>query len=212
MPITPDPDQIQRARNPDRGPDGRLLSLRDAVEVSIFRPGPAAARGPHRDELVRRRDATVAELATVDAELATLVGRRRDLVDRIQACNLAIAGTGEIRDPETGETLQRMRNWRRHIPFDDPQPTVGEDDGDDEDDEAVSVVSVVSGAPLRSAVLELLGAVGGPMSPAEIERLLRLQHLVPAGRPSQAIVNALRPALRRGQVTVVERGWYEIAT
>jgi len=29
------------------------------------------------------------------------------------------------------------------------------------------------------------------------------------GRPSQTIANALRPAVRDGRVTVVERGWYE---
>jgi len=69
--------------------------------------------------------------------------------------------------------------------------------------------TVVSGARLRVLVIDLLDAVGAPVSPPEIERLLRLQGVVPAGRPSQTIANALRPAVRDGRVTVVERGWYE---
>ncbi len=122
MTSTPDPDMIARARNPVRGPDGRLLSIRDAVELSIFRPGPFAARGEHREELVRRRDLAVAELADADEELRALISRRRDLVDRIRACNLAITGTGEVRDRHTGETLQVLGSWTKRIPIDDPQP------------------------------------------------------------------------------------------
>jgi len=196
---TPDPELIARARNPERGPDGRLLSLRDAVEISIFRPAASAARGDHRAELLRRRDAAVADLGAADQELAALVLRRRALVDRIRDCNLAITGTGEKRDHVTGETLQVLGNWVRRIPFDDVQPVPP----------GGRTPTVVSGARLRVLVIDLLDAVGAPMSPPEIERLLRLQGVVPAGRPSQTIANALRPAVRDGRVTVVERGWYE---
>lgn len=201
MAPTPDPDLIERARNPARGPDGRLLSLRDAVEISIFRPHSSGARGDHLLELVRRRDATIADLAATDDELAILVRRRRELVERIRACNLAITGTGEKRDPTTGETLQVLGSWTKRIPFEDPQPeVVGRE------------ATILSGGRLRSAVLELLSAAQGPMSPGEIERLLRLDGIVPAGRPSQSIANALRPAVRHGSVAVVERGWYEFTS
>jgi len=121
------------------------------------------------------------------------------LVDRIRDCNLAITGTGEKRDHVTGETLQVLGNWVRRIPFDDVQPLPP----------GGRTPTVVSGARLRVLVIDLLDAVGAPVSPPEIERLLRLQGVVPAGRPSQTIANALRPAVRDGRVTVVERGWYE---
>ena len=101
--FTPDPDLIERARNPERGPDGRLPT-RDRVETAIVRPGPFPATGWYRDELLRRREQSVADLAATDAELGALVQRRRALTERIRGCNLALTGTGEVRDSATGET------------------------------------------------------------------------------------------------------------
>jgi len=69
---------------------------------------------------------------------------------------------------------------------------------------------IVSGSRLRIEVVALLCASARPLALPEIERLLRLGGFVPAGRPSQTISNAMRPAIRHGRVAIVERGVYEL--
>jgi len=90
-------------------------------------------------------------------------------VSRIEGCNLALVGTGEIRHPETGEVRQTMR-WHKRIQFADELPAA---DG--------PTLRVVSGRALATAATDLLGATGQTLTIAEIERLLRLQGLLPGG-------------------------------
>jgi len=204
MTFTPDPELIERAQHPERGPDGRLRTL-DFVEVSILRAPPFPARGEVRAELLARRAIAEDDLASSDRDLAALIDRRRDLVERIRGCNLALVGTGEVRDRETGETLQVLGRWHKRIPFVDPQP---EPDGRSRPHGNRSMI--VSGSRLRIEVVALLRASARPLALPEIERLLRLGGFVPAGRPSQTISNAMRSAIRHGRVAIVERGVYEL--
>lgn len=119
-------------------------------------------------------------------------------MSRIEGCNLALVGTGEIRHPETGEVRQTMR-WHKRIQFADELPAA---DG--------PTLRVVSGRALATAATDLLGATGQTLTIAEIERLLRLQGLLPEGRASSAISNALRGEVRAGRVARVHRGCYRL--
>jgi hypothetical protein len=114
----------------------------------------------------------------------------------VHGCNVALVGTGEVRDRMTGETIQGLR-WPTPIRFADPAPDLGQ-----------APITPLSGRRLREAGLALLEVTDQPLTIAEIERLLRLHHLVPAGRASQTISNALRPAVADGRIEAVESGCY----
>jgi hypothetical protein len=181
-----------------RGPDGRWPTL-DGAEQAIRWPGTYRATGAFRQALLDRRSSAQDELDSVDRELAEAMTRRRRLVERIEGCNLALVGTGEIRHHLTDDLLQVMR-WHRRIPFRDAMPPVDE-----------RAALVISGRRLAAATTALLRATGQTLGLAEIERLLRLQDLIPAGRSSQSISDALRGEVRAGRVERVRRGWYRAA-
>jgi len=183
---------------PVRGPDGRWPTL-DRVEQAIRWPGALGANGWFRDALLERRAEAEAELDQVDAQLATATRRRRQLVTRIRNCNLALVGTNEIRDPQTGE-LRQVLSWARRIPFHDPPPPV-----------EPRRARLVSGRTLRSALLDLLEVTDQQLTITELHRLLRLRDLIPVGRPSQTISNALMVEVRAGRVERTERGRYRLA-
>ena len=141
-------------------------------------------------------------LVELDGELAALVDRRRGLVARIEACNLAIAGTGRL-PGRPGEKLLLFRR-RPRVQLRDAMPEVLP--ARPERDQATD--TALTGRSLREAVEQLLSGVDQPLTLPEVERILRWQgHLIP-GRPSQTIVNALRPALRDGSIARVGRGRY----
>ena len=99
--------------------------LADRVERAIRDPGPFAAGRELRAALVEHKDVACRELVEVDRVLADAAARRQALVERIEACNLAMVGTRQIRDRFTGEVIQNL-NWAKRIPFHDPQPQVDE--------------------------------------------------------------------------------------
>jgi hypothetical protein len=183
---------------PVRDRDGRWPTL-DRVEQAIRWPGALGAHGWFRDALLERRAEAEAELVQVDAQLASATRRRRQLVTRIRNCNLALVGTNEIRDPETGE-LRQVLSWARRIPFADPQPHPDR-----------RRARVVSGRPLCAAIVDLLRVTGQPLTIPEIERLLRLQDLVPAGRASHTISNAISGEIRSGRIERVRRGCFRFS-
>jgi hypothetical protein len=170
------------------------------AERAVLRPGPFRAVGALRQDLLDLRGAAEDELDEVNRALAEATTRRRELIERIEACNLAMVGTSEIRDHVTGEVLQRLR-WRKRIPFVEDPPPVDHDR-----------VARVSGRRLAEAVVALLEATGQTLSLAEIERLLRLQSVLPARRPSAAISDALRGEVRAGRIVRAYRGHYRAAT
>jgi hypothetical protein len=172
---------------------------RDRAERSICRPGPFRVDGATRDELLRRRQFTEQLLTDTDRELDELVARRRALAARIEACTLAIAGTGWIEAGASRPRRQRLPG-RRVRPVPDPMPAVHPGES-----------APLSGHPLRLAVDALLQAIGRALDLREVERLLRLQGVVVAGRPSQTLTNALRPALADGSIVRVGRGRYRRA-
>jgi hypothetical protein len=183
---------------PVRRSDGQWPTL-DAAERAIRQPGPFRAIGLLRDQLLSRRGAAALALERADRELAALMTRRGHLVERIEGCNLALVGTGQVRDPATGELLQQM-SWHKRIPFTDAQPLVDE-----------QRVKVVSGRTLSAATTELLQGIDRVLTIPEIERLLRLQGLVTGGRASHAISSALRGEVRSGRIERVWRGCYRAA-
>jgi hypothetical protein len=166
----------------------------DITEVAIRRPSAFRATGEMLRRLIARRGWAQDRLAEVDRRLAVLVDERRALVARIEGCNLAIAGTGILGAGHTSP-VQRLAN-RQFLPFDDPMPP------------AASGLGVASGHRLRVAIQSLLLATEQALTLVELERLLRLQGLAVGGRPSQTLVNALRPALADGTVVRTGRGSY----
>ncbi len=118
---------------------------------------------------------------------------------RITNCNLALVGTNEIRDRETGELVQVLP-WVKRIPFRDPPPI-----------SAPHRTKIVSGRALCSAIVDLLRVTDQALSIPEIDRLLRLQDLAPAGRASHSISNAMAGEIRSGRVERVRRGVFRLA-
>ncbi len=191
-------DEDDDEPEPVRGPDGRWPTV-DRVERAIRFPGAFGAHGWFRDELIAQRGQAERELAEVDAQLAAATRRRRQLTTRIRNCNLAIVGTSEIRDRDTGELVQLLP-WGKRIPFHDPLPPI-----------EPRRARIVSGSTLRAALLDLLEVTDQQLTIAELHRLLRLRSLLPAGRPSQTISNALQVEVRAGRVERTARGRYRLA-
>jgi hypothetical protein len=183
-------------RPPDWTTEGtdRPLAL-DRAERAIRHPGSFRVVGPAREELLRRRRYSEELLAERDRLLAELIEQRRGLAARVEACDLAIAGTGWI-EPGPGTPRRQRLPGRRGRPVTDPLPTV-------------DVASQpVSGHRLCVAVEALLQATARSLGLREIERLLRLEGIEVAGRPSQTLGNALRSALASGSVIREGRGRY----
>jgi hypothetical protein len=173
----------------------RPLAL-DRAERAICDPGAFRVMGSARDELHRRRQFAEELLAGTDRELDELVARRLALAARVEACTVAIAGTGWI-EAGRGASLRQRLPGRRAQPVPDPMPS-------DEDRDA----TLLSGHPLRLEIEALLRSVRRPLGLREIERLLRFGGVVVAGRPSQTLTNALRPARADGSIVRVARGHY----
>ncbi|MGZ4692765.1 MAG: hypothetical protein ACXWCM_03260 [Acidimicrobiales bacterium] len=180
---------------PQRRPDGRWPTI-DSAERAIRHPGTSPLRGDLRDEVLARKAAAELALRRADRDLAEVMSRRRLAARRIDRCNLALTGTHQLRDDVTGEVIQRL-GWAKRIPFDDPQPPVD-----------LRRVKAVSGRQLRDLIGDLLDATGTSLTIPEIERLLRLQHLVPAGHPSRTISDAVRGEVEAGRIVRVRRGCY----
>ena len=183
---------------PVRGPDGRWPTV-DRIERAIRYPSPWRFRGAQLEELLARRTVAERELAQADLDLAEVVARRRRLARRIERCNLAITGTSQIRDRYTGEVVQRL-GWTKRIPFSDPQPAVAPDEA-----------KQVAGRALAASATDLLRVTGRPLTLGELERLLRLEGLVPSGRASKTISDALRSEVAAGRVIRERRGCYRAA-
>ena len=174
----------------DGGPDwtvegpGRPRVL-DRAEMLIRRPPRLPPSGPLRDEILLRRRLAELDLERLDLELGSLLERRRHVTDRIEATTLALTGTARIL----------------------PVPSTSADtDGPTEC--AQPDRSSLSGRELRRLAVGLVFAADKPLDLDEIRRLLALQGLAIAGRPSQTLSNALRPAVARGKLIRLAPGTY----
>jgi hypothetical protein len=186
-------------RELDRTLEGKARPLAlDRAEQAIDRPGAFAVTGDARDELVHRRCYAEERLAEQDRLLADLIDRRRGLIARIEACNLAIAGTGLL-GTASGTTRAQRLPHRRAVHFTDLMPPTND------------TCTLPSPHDLRGASLDLLRATGDTLDLRELERLLLLGGLAVAGRSSQTLANALRPALADGSVVRVARSRYRAA-
>jgi hypothetical protein len=128
-----------------------------------------------------------AALAAADDELRRAADARLAAVARVRACNRALVGTGVV----GGEQYL----LRRSDAVDDPQP--------DPD-----TLEVVEREALRELLVDLVCAVGRPVTVRELARLLAAHGFTTAGRPSQTISNSLRTAIADGEVERVARGSY----
>ena len=146
-----------------------------------------------QEEVHLVRDETLDELAVVDHELAALVARRRDLVDRVVGCNRALTGTGVIYD-DRGRRVWQART-HESIPFEDPIPAPAGD------------VPPATPAAIRERGVSMIRSIG-PLSVAELHRLLAFEGLRIDGYAPKVIANALRSAERCGDVVRAGRGIY----
>ena len=194
---SPPPSRLVR-RRATRSSSSPGRSGTATARACTTRPPASSWCGPADAELLRRRRAAEDMLAQHDRGLAELIERRRALLDRIAACNLAISGTGVL-EPAPGSARPQRLPGRRAERFADPLPPTVADE------------PAASGYPLRVSVVDLLRATGEVLDLRELERLLRLEGIVVAGRPSQTLLNALRPALADGSVERVDRGRYRAA-
>jgi hypothetical protein len=121
------------------------------------------------------------ELHQIDAEVQDLVERRLEVVAELRLCR---DGLGPIGIPGKRQPLPRDIDA-------EPEGTVE-----------------IAGPDLTQAVNAMLQAAGRPVSLSEMHRMLLAHGLRPAGRPSQAISNALRPGVARGRVVRLDRGIY----
>jgi hypothetical protein len=147
-----------------------------------------------RAALEQLRDEATDELATVEAAYVSAVGRRRHLIERIRACNRALAGTGVFPHGEA----QRLW-WPKGL----PDPGEGIDDAG---------LPQLRGAELRGALVAVLETTQAQMNVNDLHRALVAHGFRPAGRASHAISNALATEVRAGRVVRVRRGWYRPAS
>jgi hypothetical protein len=125
------------------------------------------------------------ELHRLDAAAQDLVWRRQAVVTELGRCRDALGHAGT--------------HWKR-----DPLPA-------DVDTEPEGTIDI-RGQDLRHAVTAVMRAAGAPVDVGQIHRMLLAHGRRPAGRPSQAISNALRAELAKGRVVRLDRGVYAWST
>jgi hypothetical protein len=172
--------------------DWRAGLWRARAEQAMDRPPMFRATGQLRVELLTLRAEAAAALADADERLRIAALDRLAAADRIRRTGRALAGTGQVVDPATGEVKQYLR--RASVAFDDPLP-----DGS---------LEVLSGEDLRLALVDLLELLGRPASVAELGRLLAAHGYTTSGRISRRISNALVVEMGGGRVERVRRGRY----
>ncbi len=196
--IAPTTGEETRAGAPDRP------RAADRAEMAIRRPSRWPAWGVLRAELLVRRYVARRWLEETDRELASTLARRRLLIERIDACTLALAGTRGLGRRCLPLTSSDARVVRAFAGSEDagrlPALAASED--------AEAAGEGLSGQALCRAVVDLVMAVDMPVELAEMQRLLALQGVTVAGRPSQTLSNALRHALATGELVRPHRGWY----
>lgn len=143
--------------------------------------------GELRDEVLALRSAAETALAEADDELRRAADTRLAAVTRLRACNRALVGTGQV--------AGRQYLLRRSDAVDDPLPDPID-------------LEVIGGEELRELLVDLLRAVGRPMTVAELVRLVAAHGYRPPGRATQSVSNALRVEVRWATVRRVERGTY----
>ncbi len=142
-------------------------------------------------EAMRAED--VDRIREIDASVAPLATERRQLVRRVERANRVLNARGAH--------YRRPEHWNR--PEDPPRPF------DLAGTVAPSLGTLRSG-DLQSAVVRVLTEAGEPLGVGEVLDVLALTGLRPAaGNASQAVWNALRGAIRRGEVVKVARNRYE---
>jgi hypothetical protein len=171
-------------------------SARRDAEVLVARPGWWPPREPVRSALLELKAEAEAALTVADEALRAAAAERCRCVERLEACNVALSGTGKVVDGE-GRTVQRFQH-RVAIPLHDPFPA---------DDALVPI----RGGLLREAAVEVLRAGGRPSTVAEVRRLLAAHGVRPSGRASQTLSNALRAEVLAGRVVRTARNRYEAA-
>jgi hypothetical protein len=157
------------------------------AESLIARPGTFGAMGELRDEVLALRRAAETVLAEADDELRRAADARLAAMARLRACNRALVGTGQV----AGQQYLLRRSDAVEDPLPDP-----------------ATLEVVEREELRELLVDLLCAMGRPVSVRELTRLLAAHGFTTSGRPSQTISNALRTAIADGDVERVARGSY----
>jgi hypothetical protein len=170
---------------------------RHRAEALLRDPPLIGAMGPLRRAVVELQREAEAALIDADARLRSAARDRLDAVERLERCQRALLGTGQIVDPGTGMRRQYLR--RRRAGIDDPVDT-----GD--------VGVVLAGEELRNALVDLLEIIGEPLSVRELHRLLVAHGVGVGGRASQSISGALRVEVSRGRVERVGWGEYRAAS
>jgi hypothetical protein len=124
------------------------------------------------------------ELHRIDAAAQDLVVRRHEVVAELRQCR---DGLGRV-----GTHFKRA-----------PLPA--------DVDALPEGTTAIAGPDLTQAVTAMVQAAGRPVSLSQIHRMLLAHGLHPAGRPSQAISNALRPEVAARRVVRLQRGIYVAA-
>ncbi|MCA1822777.1 MAG: hypothetical protein LC640_00600 [Frankia sp.] len=140
------------------------------------------------------------ELYAMDELAASVLQRRRVLVERLRACHLATHGTGVVGQARVFWPAAFREGGAGHS-----------GDASGAEPGAESGMRLLPGRDLREACIDLLGALGA-MTIAELLGALRTAQLEPARSPHKAISDSLRAAMRAGVVARTERGRYAAVT
>jgi hypothetical protein len=167
------------------------------AEALLRDPPLLGAMGALRLAVVELQREAEAALIDADARLRSAAHDRLDAVERLERCQRALLGTGQIVDRRTGMRRQYLR--RRRVGIEDPVDT-----GD--------IEVVLAGEELRNALVDLLETVGETLSVSELHRLLVAHGVGVGGRASQSISGALRVEVSRGRVDRVGWGQYRAAS
>ena len=128
----------------------------------------------------------IARLSAIDAEIEHLLGRRNAVVGDLRRCRDALGGIGN--------------KWLRRLPL--PSEVDAEPEG----------TILIAGLDLRHTLVELLRSAERPLSLSELYRALLARGRRVDGRPPHALSNALRTAVRYGEVRRLRPGVYEVVS
>ena len=128
----------------------------------------------------------IARLRGIDAEIEHLLGRRNAVVADLRRCRDALGGIGN--------------KWLRRLPL--PSEVDAEPEG----------TIPIAGLDLRHTLVELLRSAERPLSLSELYRALLARGRRVDGRPPHALSNALRTAVRHGEVRRLRPGVYEVVS
>jgi hypothetical protein len=143
------------------------------------------AHGFVRQDIEAIQADLTARLKAIDVEIDRLTGRRSEVVVDLRRCRDALGGIGN--------------KWLRRFPL------PGEVDAEPEG------AIPIDGADLRETIVELLRSAERPLSLSELYRALLARGRRVEGRPPHTLSNALRTAVRYGDVRRLRPGVYEAA-